>query len=293
MSVSMNKTGLKARLERLLRGEINQDDLFQIFFVAREFAKNQGVVAEVAHFLAHPGLRVKGLATDEARAVFTFLKFRAPLGNLDPKNIPSELPVAARLNLARSRPKTVKNSLGLKRGKALIAFDAITNRMAPNGRGGLELTQLLTGSDARLFAYAMSVVTADPVFTDTDLLNDMTHRLVGAGLMDAGQKSSLAKQLPVLTLFSVVAMHRKGIDLGDGTIAEVFTAPDQQGKLSTWMVANTPIGQNSGDREVAIQFFSSSLAVDDYCELDIRPALRVRIMDEIQMTSKPTLRKLS
>ena len=288
----MSKAALKARLDRLLRGEVNKDDLFYLFFAVREFAKNSGVVAEIAHFLAHPEIRVKGLATDEARAVFTFLRFRAPLGDLDPKNIPLDLPAAAKLNLERSRSKTVKEAVGISRDKALDILESIIGRMVPNRRGGLEISQLLTGMDAKVFSYTMSVLTADPVFTDADLLADMAEILVRAGLMEKAQTPDLAKVLPALFLFSIVGMHRKAIDLADGTIAEVYTAPDNKYNLAMWMVAKTPTGVKSGEREVAIQLFSTSLSIDDYCELDIRPALRVRIWDNIEMTDKLTLRKL-
>ena len=138
----------------------------------------------------------------------------------------------------------------------------------------------------------MSVLTADPVFTDADLLADMAEILVRAGLMEKAQTPDLAKVLPALVLFSIVGMHRKAIDLADRTTAEVYTAPDNKYNLAMWMVAKTPTGVKSGEREVAIQLFSTSLSIDDYCELDIRPALRVRIWDNIEMTDKLTLRKL-
>ena len=109
----------------------------------REKQRRRG--PRIAHFLAHPEIRVKGLATDEARAVFTFLRFRAPLGDLDPKNIPLDLPAAAKLNLERSRSKTVKEAVGISRDKALDILESIIGRMVPNGRGGLEISQLLTG----------------------------------------------------------------------------------------------------------------------------------------------------
>ena len=81
MTATMPAEGaeLRARVQRLLRGDIREHDLHRLFYYMREEGGDSGLVAEVAHFLAHPGGGDRGLATQEVRDFFAFLRFRLPL----------------------------------------------------------------------------------------------------------------------------------------------------------------------------------------------------------------------
>jgi hypothetical protein len=63
-------TELRVRVQRLLRGDIREGDRHRLFCRMRE-AEGEGILAEIAHFLAHPTLRTKGLSRKKS---VTFLR---------------------------------------------------------------------------------------------------------------------------------------------------------------------------------------------------------------------------
>ena len=76
----MADTALRSRVERLLRGDMREQDLHHLFFNMRDETRGSGVVSEVTNFVAHPR-RTQGMATKEVRDLFETLKFILPLQN--------------------------------------------------------------------------------------------------------------------------------------------------------------------------------------------------------------------
>jgi hypothetical protein len=108
-------TGSRGRVERLLRGDIRQDDLHELFCNMRGEAGGSGIVSEIAHFLAHPGIRTQCIATQETRDLFAFFNFRLQLARsrIITTDIPASVPNALRANLRRARKSVLKRMAGL------------------------------------------------------------------------------------------------------------------------------------------------------------------------------------
>jgi hypothetical protein len=103
-------TALRSRVEHLLHGNSEM----------REESKGNGLVSEIAHFLAHPIVRNKGIAWREVSDLFAFLKFREPLSRrrIVTVDFPASMPDALRANLRRMRRLILRRDTGLNRAEA-------------------------------------------------------------------------------------------------------------------------------------------------------------------------------
>jgi hypothetical protein len=183
-------TDLRTRVQRLLRGDIREHDLHRLFFRMRDEGK--GIVAEVAHFLAHPSTRTKGLATEEARDLFAFLKFRMPLAtNPNPSivttDLPASVPAALKANLRRMRKSTLKRETNTNPVHAKRVLDRILARMTPTGAGGVAKPLLMNSEELAVFCVANNLK-GGPFFADNDLFKDFARLLQRLGIL---QKSGI------------------------------------------------------------------------------------------------------
>src|SRR5512143_504905 len=131
----MIPTGLRSRVERLLRGDVREQDLHALFFNMREESHNRGLVSEIAHFLAHPQLRTQGITTDELRDFFAFAKFRFPMASssVAMTDLPASVPNALRANLRRISKDRLKWHLRTTPLHAKRVLERVLSRLAPTG----------------------------------------------------------------------------------------------------------------------------------------------------------------
>src|SRR5579862_4110756 len=87
----MPDPGLRARVERLLRGDIRSEDLVRLFLYARDRCDGREPVQEIGDFVAHHDERTKGIVTRETRDWFLTARFfrSAMQGAIDAKQLPS------------------------------------------------------------------------------------------------------------------------------------------------------------------------------------------------------------
>ncbi len=203
-------TALRSRVERILRGDIREQDLHYLFFNMREESGGRGIVSEIANFLAHPRLRTQGIATQEVRDMFAFLKFRLPLGHsrIITTALPPTVPDALRANLRRMRKSVLKDRTGLNpvRAKKLA-------RMIPTGFGGLRKPVLLTQEEYAVFTLVGSYMKGGSFFTDDNLFNEFARVLQRQKLLNPSEMALLKKAKPAISLFAITTMHNRSIDL--------------------------------------------------------------------------------
>jgi hypothetical protein len=82
---------LRIRVERLLRGDSNPDDLLALFLALRDYSGGRECVVEIGNFIAHRGERKIGIVTRESRDLFALIRFHFPQPKppLDLTNLPS------------------------------------------------------------------------------------------------------------------------------------------------------------------------------------------------------------
>src|SRR5262245_11447116 len=202
----MSSMALRSRVERLLRGEIREQDLHRLFLSIREKAGGSGLVGEIAHFLAHPSLRTKGVAWHEVRDMFVFLKFRVPLSrrSIITTDFPASMPNALRANLRRMRQPTLKRETGFSRSKAEKVLETRLAVAIPTP-GGVKLGPL-SEAEARVLLCVSSHAKAGPLFDDSELFEDFCRPLQKQGILRSTEKPALKKAKPAITLFALTAM---------------------------------------------------------------------------------------
>jgi hypothetical protein len=154
----MTTSALRSRVERLLSGDVREQDLHHLFLNMREEGR-KSVIAEIAHFLAHPEKRTKGMVTKEARDALSFLKFRWPLAQrrIISSAIPADMPQALRANLRRTKASTLKRRTGTNLKHAGRVLERILSRLQPAVSGGGFVGPLrLNEEEARIFVFLSS-----------------------------------------------------------------------------------------------------------------------------------------
>src|SRR5689334_6476152 len=119
-AASLLATGLRGRVERLLRGDIRQDEIHELIFNMRGESRSRGFVSEIGNFLAHPIIRTQGIVTQESRDMYAIWKLHSWLdtSRIITKDIPDWIPDAIFGNLRRMRPSDLKRKTGLSRAQA-------------------------------------------------------------------------------------------------------------------------------------------------------------------------------
>lgn len=292
-------TDLRARVQRLLRGDIREHDLHRLFYRMREEAEGKGILAEVAHFLAHPTLRTKGLATQEARDFFAFLKFRMPLAsNPNPTivttDLPATVPAALRANLRRMRKSTLKREAKTNPVHAKRVLERILARMISTSAGGVAKPLLMNSEECAVFVCVGSNLKGGPFFTDNDLFKDFARILQRLGVLQKSELSALEGVKPSITLFALTAMHNRVTDLGDATTATLAIAPDLSGNLAVFAFSDVlTVPYNIKRTTVGAWIFATALPIADFCEPGIAPKERRAFTGDFEITPQQKLARLA
>jgi hypothetical protein len=286
---------LQSRVERLLRGDIREQDINHLFFNLREEQHGRGIVREIAHFLAHPKQRTQGIATTETRDLFAFLKFRMQIdqSKIIRVAMPANMPDAMRGNLRRMRPSILKREAGVSPPQAKRVLDGVLNRMSPTGHGGLTKPFILTQEEYDVFACVASNLKGGSLFTDDDLFNELCRILKKLHLLRDSERKAFANCKAAISLFALTAMHNRTIDLGDGSMARLSITADMYGNLGVFAGAEVIADYDGkGPTQVFAWLFQTELPVNDYCEDGVAPISRVPFIGELEMSSDLKLTRL-
>src|SRR5450759_1802598 len=71
----MIETGLRIRVERLLRDDFRVEDLTTLFLALRDRCEGREAIREIGDFVAHRDERTKGITTTAVRDFFTSSRF--------------------------------------------------------------------------------------------------------------------------------------------------------------------------------------------------------------------------
>jgi hypothetical protein len=294
MTPSLVGTGLRGRVERLFRRDIRQQDLRELFFNMRDESGGTGIVSEVANFLAHPAIRTQGMVTQEVRDTFAFWKFRAFLdrSSIVTTDMPASAPKALLGNLRRMRASILLRETGLNKLQARQVLEQIFSRSVLTAGGGMTKLSLATQEELAVAVCVARHLKSGPVFTDNDLFEDFCRALQHQQLLSAAEKDELKKSKAAVTLFALIAMHNRKIDLGDGTTAKLAVAANLRKCLAIYAFGEVAKNARSGTLIVGAYVFETHLRIADYCEPMIAPVQRDAFVGEFEMTSDLKLRRV-
>ncbi len=285
----MPDAGLKARVDRLLSGDIRSEDLTRLFLYVRDHCDGRESVQEIGDFVAHHSERTKGIVTRETRDWFltTRLKFMALKTPLDGSKLPSNFVEYLWASLRRIGPG-IKRS-GISSSKARRMLSDLVKKFDANPDGTLAISQKHTAEEINLINYLASQLVARPAFTADRLFNDFSEALKSNGLLAKNKMNDFKKLKPVVLLFAASVMHNCVIRIDEGFTCTLVAAPTGEGETIN---INAPV-PTIEDPSVFISsaMFSTGLPMKESCEDSLQATPQPWSFD-LEITSAQKLAKL-
>jgi hypothetical protein len=172
--VTKTDPGLRARVERLLRGEIRSEDFVRLFLYARDRCDGREAVQEIGDFVAHHSERTKGIITRETRDWFLTARFfrSAMQGLIDETRLPSNFANFLGASLRRISEVVLKQNTGLSRRGAQKLVQKLSEKLAANNDGTLVFAEPLSQEERKLLRCVTSYLTVRPAFTGDRQIGD-------------------------------------------------------------------------------------------------------------------------
>ena len=213
----MPDQAMRARVERLLRGEVRDDDLTRLFLFARDRCDGRESVQEIGDFVAHHDKRTKGIITQTVRDWAAIVRIRGWLPNeiLNPQRLPAVFPSFLQAMARRLDNKIIKNFTGLTRAQAVAMVPHIISRLNKNADGTFALYPLYTPQEHKVIDCFLSHIVALPAFTGERLFLDFSATLKSNGLIDKNEVRTLAGLKHFIILYAAVCMHQCVIVIDD------------------------------------------------------------------------------
>jgi hypothetical protein len=273
-------TGLRGSIVRLLKGDVRESDLRDLFFSMRAESGGSGIVSEIAHFIAHPDRRTQGIIVREVSDCFAFAKLRAELDNrlIITGALPHMFREAMRGNLRRMRKMILKRETGLDRAEAHVVLERVLGKTSlESGRAQL------TPQETMVAECVFSNLKVNPLFNEHDVFEDFCRISLRLSLLDPSEKITLKKLKPAFALFALTVMHNKIIDLGNNDEAALTIAADRKKRLAIYARSKVK-GPGGQSPTMGFPLFETELPITTYCEAGIAPPDRSPFIGDFQMT---------
>ena len=104
----------RARVERLLRGDVRNDDLTRLFLFARDRCDGRECIQKIGDFVAHHDERTKGIVSRTVADWSVIVRFRGwvPNNQLDLQRLPSIFAEYLMATARRLDHKTIRANTG-------------------------------------------------------------------------------------------------------------------------------------------------------------------------------------
>ncbi|WP_338830474.1 hypothetical protein [Bradyrhizobium sp. 27S5] len=288
-------TGLRGKVERLLNGDVRSSDFHDLIFEMRDESGGSGTVSEIGNFIAHPLVRTQGIVWREVNDTMSFMRFRVPLARnrIITRTISSSVPDILRTNLRRIRKTALLQALGMKRAQAEVILERVLGRLVPVSVGRLSKLAAETKEEFEVVSFVASFIRGGPFFTDFVLFEDFCRALQKKGLIKASEKMALKRVRPALSIFALVVMHGRKVDLGDGTFATISIQRDMSNNLASFATAEIEKDIGRGRGIANLWVFQTSLPVSDWCGPDVAAAHRSPFIGDFELTAESKLGRVS
>jgi len=285
LSVGIIGTGLRGSILRLLKGDIREGDLHDLFFSMRAESGGRGLVSEIANFIAHPDKRTQGIIVHEVRDFFAFLKVRAEIENrqIISNALPANFHEALRANMRRLRKQVLIEETGLNRAQATAVLEQALSKI-PLAVGG----SLFTREELMVVRCVASNIKGGAFFTDHDLFEDFCRIARKLRLLDNKEKVTLRKSKAAFTLFALTVMHNKIVDLGGNDEATLAIAADPKKHLAAYAISDVK-GPGGMPAALGGWLFATKLPIATYCEPGIAPLARSAFVGDFHVTASMKL----
>lgn len=211
----MHFDGLKARMSRLLAGDLRVDDIARIYAGLRSASFGRASFREIADFAAHPDVREKGPVTQVIRDLITTFTpfFESALGTESPQI--EKLLDRVLSNLRLATDEQVLRICGRNKGA--------TKKIAENGLAKLRNGQgsQLTEAESRVLIGLGDRLVWNPAFRGDEIFEDFKTVALKNKILEERDAAKLAPVRELLVLHAIVAMHGSAYVLENGMRGEL------------------------------------------------------------------------
>ncbi len=261
---------VRARVDRLLRGEVREDDLTRLFLFARDRCDGRECVQEIGDFVAHHNERTKGITTNTVKDWSVIVRLRGWMPNqkLDLQHLPSIFPDYLWATSRRLDHKTIKKETGLTRSEAAAVLPFLIARLVKNQDGSYAVNPFTTRPERAIIECFVSHMVVVPAFTDTHLFDDFSATLKSnGGLLNKDEVHQFRAFCHYIILFAAVQMHRCSIVVDEGFAIPLSLMGHANGCIQVdcpipmfFQLPNIPI------LNLSTVMFKTDLKTEEYCE---------------------------
>lgn len=213
---SLHDKTLKARVSRLTAGDLQVDDIAKLYIGKRSSSYGRKSFRELADFMAHPDLRVRGPVTDRIRDMRTTFR---PLLDRELKKEEAKLDdVIARCesNLRMANDEQIsKITGGRKRQQVQRILKSAVQKMKDGAFGHLN-------ADEQSLAIAFGDrMIWNPALRAQEVFDDFKYVLLKNRLLEKEKVQQLDQARSLVVLHAITVMHGAAFDLGDGMTGEL------------------------------------------------------------------------
>jgi hypothetical protein len=180
----------------------------------------------------------------------------------------------------------------LNKERAKQVLEGLFSRSALTAAGGMTKLSPKTKEEVAVAACVASHLKGGPIFTDNDLFEDFCRALQHQQLLTLAEKAELKKSKAAVTLFALIAMHNRKIDLGDSTTASLAIAANLRKCLAIYAFGEVARNVSSGPFIVGAYVFETHLRIADYCKPTIAPVQRHAFVGEFEIAPDLKLRRI-
>jgi hypothetical protein len=221
-TTNLHDESLRARLERLMGGMREIDDVAKLYFGKRQASYGRASFRELADFAAHPDLRNRGPVTDRIRDMRTTFK---PLFDRAMTDVVSLADVFARAesNFRMATDEQIARLSGGRRRKEVqLVLTAALEKM--RNPAALPLTE---GEKGIVISFGDRLIW-NPALLGQQVFDDFKFVMVKNGLLKAAESERLNPLRSLVILHAISVMHGVAFDLGDGMKGELQAGFDNR-----------------------------------------------------------------
>lgn len=221
-TTNLHDESLKARLERLMGGTREIDDVAKLYFGKRQASYGRASFRELADFAAHPDLRNRGPVTDRIRDMRTTFKPLFDRAMTDAVDL-ADVFARAESNFRMATDEQVARLSGGRRRKDVqlvltAALEKMRNPAAPP----------LTEDEKGIVISFGDRLIWNPALLGQQVFDDFKFVMVKNGLLKAAESKRLAPLRSLVILHAISVMHGVAFDLGDGMKGELQAGFDNR-----------------------------------------------------------------
>lgn len=220
---------IRARVVRLISGDVRSDDIARLFLYARDRCDGREAVQEIGDFVAHHTERVKGIVTRSTREWFATARFftETMKSGANAANLPPITKEFLLANVQRLELKHLRQT-GLNRTAAIKATDALANRLIKSPDGSYAVPASLSDRERALFNALATVMVVKPAFTGKQLSDAFFATLKSNGVITNAEVAGASFLIDAVQLFAVANIHASEIVMSDGTKIKLSVGAKEQ-----------------------------------------------------------------